>query len=99
MSEINGRPYILHLACRGVEVEPILLAAGGNSTIGVAKNPTFIRRTILIETEQGVPGAVGADWVSKMLKEGTLTSTDTDVRVCFYDRPGEFAFDYHEFRG
>ena len=92
VSEINGRPYILHLACRGVEVDPILAVAGttldSNTTIGIEKNPTFVRRTVLVETEQGVPGAIGADWVLRLLREGSLTSPDTDIRVCFYDRPG-----------
>ncbi|KAK4705516.1 hypothetical protein P7C70_g681, partial [Phenoliferia sp. Uapishka_3] len=91
VSDINGRPYNLHLACRGAELDPILALGAngeGNVTAGVLKNPTFVRRTILVENEQGVPGSVGAEWVMQMLREGTLTSSDTDIRVCFYDRPG-----------
>ncbi|KAL8293610.1 hypothetical protein RQP46_000311 [Phenoliferia psychrophenolica] len=87
VSEIGGRPYILHLACRGVDVEPIF-AAGSNTTVAVTKNPTFVRRTVLVETEQGVPGVIGAAWIMDMLREGSFTSPDTDIRVCFYDRPG-----------
>lgn len=47
-----------------------------------------VRRTILVESDQGVAGRVGADWVLRMLKDGELTSGDFETRVCFWDRPG-----------
>ncbi|KAM0754952.1 hypothetical protein T439DRAFT_377353 [Meredithblackwellia eburnea MCA 4105] len=95
VTEINGRPFMLHLACRGIDVDPYppLTTTASPTNVNTSslvnmKDPAIVRRTILIETEQGIPGAVGAKWVTSLLKQGVLTSPDTDVRVCFYDRPG-----------
>ncbi|GAA6063747.1 hypothetical protein JCM10212_005705 [Sporobolomyces blumeae] len=86
----TGRYYRVHLACRGVGLDdpPYLTAAPVNgSSVGPFGRPT-VRRTVLVESEQGIPGAVDAEWVLKMLREGDLNSGDVETRVCFWDRPG-----------
>ncbi|BGP14255.1 hypothetical protein JCM10213_005854 [Rhodosporidiobolus nylandii] len=100
----HGREYRIHLSCRGLGLDdPALLASStssgspvffDNSTSTVdaaavdAQGRPTIRRTILIESEQGVPGQVDAEWVLKMMKDGDLNSGDVETRVCWWDRPG-----------
>lgn len=40
-----------------------------------------VRRTVLVESDQGVSGRAGASWVYRMLKDGDLTSGDFEVRL------------------
>ncbi|GAA5939695.1 uncharacterized protein JCM15063_005262 [Sporobolomyces koalae] len=87
----RGHYYRVHLACRGIGLDdpPYLnsaTAAPVNSSATFGR-PT-VRRTVLVESEQGVPGAVDAEWLVKMLREGDLNSGDVETRVCFWDRPG-----------
>ncbi|KAM0788354.1 hypothetical protein ACM66B_001495 [Microbotryomycetes sp. NB124-2] len=93
--ETGGREFQVHLSCRGVGIDdPIPPFAATNATNEIAfsaPEPTerkTVRRTILIEGDQGVAGRVSSDWVFKMLKNGDLTNGDFEIRVCFWDRPG-----------
>lgn len=74
-----GRSYKIHLDCRGTEPFATL-----NQTLQTER----ARRTILLESRQGVPGRNDARWVLDMLEQGALTSPDHEVRVCYWDRPG-----------
>ena len=47
-----------------------------------------MRRTLLIESEHGIPAAVDGEWLLRMLKDGELNSGDIETRVCLWDRPG-----------
>ncbi|GAA6014537.1 hypothetical protein JCM11491_004530 [Sporobolomyces phaffii] len=90
-NSFKGHYYRVHLACRGIGLDdpPYLSSATSapvNSTSSFGR-PT-VRRTVLVESEQGVPGAVDAEWLLKMLREGDLNSGDVETRVCFWDRPG-----------
>lgn len=94
VTESNGKPYNLHLACRGIRLDnpPVFLEgvvpnATVEQEVGFPR-PLPVRRTVLVETEQGIPGKIGAGWILDMLRDGELTSADTEVRVCYYDRPG-----------
>ena len=85
-----GRPYFVHLSCKGVEQDPLF---AGDSADTAARTATAIdeppvRRTILLEADQGVPGQPAAAWLTAMLRNGELTSADVSVRVCYWDRPG-----------
>ncbi|KDE04500.1 hypothetical protein MVLG_05066 [Microbotryum lychnidis-dioicae p1A1 Lamole] len=82
----GGRPFKVHLACRGVGIDDPLPPRVKSSLIPPGREA--IRRTILIESDQGISGAESARWVLKMLKEGELTSGDFETRVCYWDRPG-----------
>lgn len=92
-NSFKGHYYRVHLACRGVGLDdppyfstssPVNSSSSNLNTFG---RPT-VRRTVLVESEQGVPGAVDAEWLVKMLREGDLNSGDVETRVCFWDRPG-----------
>ncbi|GAA6049007.1 hypothetical protein JCM3770_005436 [Rhodotorula araucariae] len=88
----RGREYRVHLSCRGLGLDdPPFATTAANTSLPVAAQtlgrPT-VRRTLLIESEQGVPGAVDAEWVLRMLKDGELSSGDVETRVCWWDRPG-----------
>lgn len=86
-----GRPYFVHLSCKGVEQDPLFWnAADGNATTAApaSLDEPPVRRTILLEADQGIPGKPAAAWLSQMLKNGELTSADVSVRVCYWDRPG-----------
>jgi hypothetical protein len=97
MWETGGREFSVHLSCRGVGIDDPVppfsslpaanVTANGSGDLNAQGRET-VRRTILIESDQGVSGAVGAEWVLKMLKDGELTSGDFETRVCFWDRPG-----------
>ncbi len=84
-----GRPYFVHLSCKGVEQDPLFAGASADPTSAPA---TFdeppVRRTILLEADQGLPGKPAAAWLTEMLRRGELTSADVSVRVCYWDRPG-----------
>jgi len=92
-NSFRGRYYRVHLACRGIGLDdpPYLTNENAspvnNSSLNTLGRPT-VRRTVLVESEQGVPGATDADWLLKMLKEGDLNSGDVETRVCYWDRPG-----------
>ncbi|GAA6012881.1 hypothetical protein JCM10207_008364 [Rhodosporidiobolus poonsookiae] len=86
----RGRDYRVHLSCRGVGLDdPPFVSAGQQTTASVETlQRPLVRRTLLVESEQGVPGSVDAEWLVKMLKDGDLNSGDVETRVCFWDRPG-----------
>ncbi|KAK4051876.1 hypothetical protein OIV83_002581 [Microbotryomycetes sp. JL201] len=93
--ETGGREFQVHLSCRGVGIDDPIppYAAGTNSSEVTFSMPEpterkIIRRTVLIEGDQGVAGRVSSDWVFRMLKDGDLTNGDFEIRVCFWDRPG-----------
>ncbi|GAA5946878.1 hypothetical protein JCM3765_002055 [Sporobolomyces pararoseus] len=91
-NSFKGRYYRVHLACRGVGLDdpPYFSSTAtpvNSKNISALGRPT-VRRTVLVESEQGVPGAVDAEWLVKMLREGDLNSGDVETRVCFWDRPG-----------
>ncbi|KAK4058378.1 hypothetical protein OIO90_000536 [Microbotryomycetes sp. JL221] len=95
--ETGGREFQVHLSCRGVGIDdpiPPYLASSSTNSSELAfdlPEPTerkTVRRTILIEGDQGVAGRVSSDWVFRMLKDGDLTNGDFEIRVCFWDRPG-----------
>lgn len=88
----SGRKYGVHLSCRGTYVDgpPPVLAT--NSSVATEFKRPLVRRTVLVETDQGVPGVVGADWVMRMLWDGELSSADVEMRVCYWDRPGYVPF-------
>lgn len=96
-NSFKGHYYRVHLACRGVGLDdpPYFdsqqTALAVNGTASSFGRPT-VRRTVLVESEQGVPGAVDAEWLVKMLREGDLNSGDVETRVCFWDRPGSVSF-------
>ncbi|GAA6045631.1 hypothetical protein RTBOTA2_000818 [Rhodotorula toruloides] len=84
----KGREYRVHLSCRGIGLDdPPQFTASPSNTSSALQRPT-VRRTIVVESERGIPGALDAEWVLKMLREGDLNSGDIEVRVCFWDRPG-----------
>ncbi|GAA5893034.1 hypothetical protein JCM6882_006920 [Rhodosporidiobolus microsporus] len=90
----HGREYRIHLSCRGLGLDdPPVLSSATSSPVNTPLateelgRPT-VRRTILVESDQGTPGIVDADWVLRMLKDGDLNSGDVETRVCFWDRPG-----------
>ncbi|GAA5838383.1 hypothetical protein JCM11251_004921 [Rhodosporidiobolus azoricus] len=88
----HGREYRIHLSCRGLGLDDPPVLAASTSTSSHANSTAFgrttVRRTILIESDQGIPGQVDADWVLRMLKDGDLNSGDVEIRACFWDRPG-----------
>ncbi|GAA5877722.1 hypothetical protein JCM16303_000216 [Sporobolomyces ruberrimus] len=90
-NSFKGHYYRVHLACRGIGLDdPPYLTSETSSPVNSSSTfgrPT-VRRTVLVESEQGVPGAVDAEWLLKMLREGDLNSGDVETRVCFWDRPG-----------
>ncbi|GAA5834681.1 hypothetical protein JCM9279_007080 [Rhodotorula babjevae] len=92
----RGREYRVHLACRGLGLDdpPFTVAADGTSAtvnsssfVSTTGRPT-VRRTLLVESEQGVPAALDAEWLLRMMKDGELNSGDIETRVCYFDRPG-----------
>ncbi|GAA5982426.1 hypothetical protein JCM11641_006979 [Rhodosporidiobolus odoratus] len=100
--QAHGREYRIHLSCRGLGLDdppmltrttsspsnaPIDSSPANSTSIDASGRPT-VRRTILVESEQGVPGQVDAEWVLRMLKDGDLNSGDVEIRVCWWDRPG-----------
>ncbi|GAA5914603.1 hypothetical protein JCM5296_001104 [Sporobolomyces johnsonii] len=86
----GGREYRVHLACRGVGLDdpPYGVASPVNSSVISTLGRPTVRRTILVESEQGIPGAVDAEWLLRMMRQGDLNSGDVETRVCFWDRPG-----------
>ncbi|BGP38314.1 hypothetical protein JCM10450v2_002260 [Rhodotorula kratochvilovae] len=82
----RGREYRVHLSCRGLGLDDPPFAFA-NTSLATTGRPT-VRRTLLIESEVGVPGQIDADWVLRMLKDGELSSGDVETRVCWWDRPG-----------
>ncbi|GAA5905722.1 uncharacterized protein JCM6883_005425 [Sporobolomyces salmoneus] len=92
-NSFKGHYYRVHLACRGVGLDdPPYFSQTASSPVNSSSFTSFgrptVRRTVLVESEQGVPGAVDAEWLVKMLREGDLNSGDVETRVCFWDRPG-----------
>ncbi|GAA6040722.1 hypothetical protein JCM8097_000893 [Rhodosporidiobolus ruineniae] len=91
--QARGREFRVHLSCRGLGLDdPAVLATAtaspANSTTQDLSPRPLVRRTILVESDQGTPGQVDAEWVLKMLKDGDLNSGDVETRVCWWDRPG-----------
>lgn len=92
--ETGGRQFQVHLYCRGVGIDDPVppFAPESSPVVSPAQAHTterkIVRRTILIESDQGVAAQSGADWVFRMLKDGDLTSGDFETRICAWDRPG-----------
>ncbi|GAA5859321.1 hypothetical protein JCM8547_001983 [Rhodosporidiobolus lusitaniae] len=89
----KGREYRVHLSCRGLALDdpPVLSttsATTNSSLLSTTQGRPTVRRTILLESEQGIPAQTDAAWVLRMLKDGELASGDVETRICWWDRPG-----------
>ncbi|GJN87142.1 hypothetical protein Rhopal_000087-T1 [Rhodotorula paludigena] len=89
--QARGREYRVHLSCRGLGLDdppfaPVT-AAPVNATEAASGRPT-VRRTLLVESERGLPAGVDAEWLLRMMRDGELNSGDVETRVCWWDRPG-----------